>query len=196
MSHHMKDVRVILDAQGMRRVLHRMASEILERNGEKADLAMVGIRTAGVHLAHRLAEELSQAGSGRVETGVIDVTLYRDDLSRGRRHPLVRKTEIPFDIEDRNIILVDDVLFTGRTTRAALDALTDFGRPAMVQLAVLIDRGYRELPISADYVGVRQSTARDESVIVYVTEMGREDRVIVVGPDWVDSGENRKRSDK
>ena len=193
MSHHTEDVRTILDAQGMRLVLHRMASEILERNGENADLAMVGIRSAGIHLARRLAEELSQAGSARVETGVIDVTLYRDDLSRGRRYPLVRKTEIPFDIEDRNIILVDDVLFTGRTTRAALDALIDFGRPAMVQLAVLIDRGHRELPISADYVGVRQQTKREESVIVYVSEMGQEDRVIVVGPDWVDSGENRKR---
>jgi pyrimidine operon attenuation protein/uracil phosphoribosyltransferase len=161
-----------------------MASEILERHGGVRDLAMVGIRTAGVHLARRLAAELASLEGTPVRTGVIDVTLYRDDLSRGRRHPVVQKTEIPFTVDGQKIILVDDVLFTGRTTRAGLDALMDFGRPALVQLAVLVDRGHRELPIRPDYVGISLSTQRDESVIVHVEEMGRPDEVLVVGPGW------------
>jgi pyrimidine operon attenuation protein/uracil phosphoribosyltransferase len=176
----------LLDADGMRRVLKRMAHEISERHSGARDIAMVGIRTAGAYLAERLAQELRDMEGTPVQHGVIDVTLYRDDVSRGRKHPLVRKTEIPFSVDDRKIILVDDVLFTGRTTRAGLDALMDLGRPAMVQLAVLVDRGYRELPIQADYVGLTVKSEREESVIVHVEEMGRSDEVLLVGPGWED----------
>jgi pyrimidine operon attenuation protein/uracil phosphoribosyltransferase len=170
----------VLDADGMRRILRRMATEILERNQGAEDLSLVGIRTAGVYLAQRLATELEVHERTPVAVGIIDVTLYRDDLSRGRRNPLVRKTEIPFSVEDRKIVLVDDVLFTGRTIRAALDALMDFGRPAGVQLAVLVDRGHRELPIRADYVGLSLTTERSTSVIVTMVEMGRPDQVRLV----------------
>jgi pyrimidine operon attenuation protein/uracil phosphoribosyltransferase len=163
-----------------------MASEILEWHRGARDLAMVGIRTAGIYLAHRLARELESVEGTRVRSGVIDVTLYRDDVSRGRRQPVVQKTEIPFPVDDGKIILVDDVLFTGRTTRAALDALMDFGRPALVQLAVLVDRGHRELPIRPDYVGISLRTEREESVIVRVEEMGEQDEVLLVGPGWKD----------
>jgi pyrimidine operon attenuation protein/uracil phosphoribosyltransferase len=178
--------RQILDAQGMRRALRRMANEILERNRGARDLAMVGIRTAGVFLAQRLAQEVEALEETSVDLGTIDVTLYRDDISRGRANPIVQKTEISFDVDDRKIILVDDVLFTGRTTRAALDAMMDFGRPAMVQLAVLVDRGHRELPIRADYVGTSLATERDESVIVFMKEMGRKDEVVLAGAGWED----------
>jgi pyrimidine operon attenuation protein/uracil phosphoribosyltransferase len=163
-----------------------MASEIVERHPGARDLAMVGIRTAGVYLAKRLAQGVEAIEGTSVAVGVIDVTLYRDDLSRGRKHPLVQKTEIPFPVDDRKIILVDDVLFTGRTTRAALDALMDFGRPSLIQLAVLVDRGHRELPIYADYIGLLVPTEREESVVVFMEEMGRKDEVLVVGPQWKD----------
>jgi pyrimidine operon attenuation protein / uracil phosphoribosyltransferase len=179
-------VRQILDGQGMKRALRRMASEILERHLGARDLAMVGIRTAGVYLAKRIAKELEAIEGTPVPAGVIDVTLYRDDVRRGRKHPVVQKTEIPFQVDERKIILVDDVLFTGRTTRAALDALMDFGRPALVQLVVLVDRGHRELPIHADYVGISLRTEREESVIVHVEEMERPDEVLLVGPGWKD----------
>jgi pyrimidine operon attenuation protein/uracil phosphoribosyltransferase len=168
----------------MGRVLRRIAYEIVERQVGAADLAMVGIRTAGVYLAKRLARELELIEGSPIRTGVIDVTLYRDDISRGRRQPLIRKTDISFPVDDRKIILVDDVLFTGRTTRAALDALMDFGRPALIQLAVLVDRGHRELPIHPDYVGITLKTDREDSVIVHVEEMGRADEVLLVGPGW------------
>jgi len=182
-----RNSKKVLNAQGMRRALRRMASEIVERHGGAEGLAMVGIRTAGVFLAQRLARELEQMEGSSLETGIIDVTLYRDDLKRGRRHPLVQKTEIPFNVDDRKIILVDDVLFTGRTTRAALDALMDFGRPALVQLAVLVDRGHRELPIRADYVGISVHTEREESIIVHMEEMGLEDEVLLVRPQSAES---------
>lgn len=176
--------RFILDASGMRRALRRMASQMGEKHPGAADLALVGIRTNGIHLAKRLAKEMEAIEGIPVATGVIDVTLYRDDLSRGRPNPLVKKTEIGFSVDDRKIILVDDVLFTGRTTRAALDALMDFGRPAMVELAVLVDRGHRELPIRADYVGIQVATAKEESVVVHMEEAGQEDEVLLVGPGW------------
>jgi pyrimidine operon attenuation protein/uracil phosphoribosyltransferase len=163
-----------------------MADEILERNKGARDLAMVGIRTAGVYLAQRLAQDLEALERTSVMLGTIDVTLYRDDIARGRMNPMVQKTEIAFDVDDRTIILVDDVLFTGRTTRAALDAMMDFGRPAQIQLAVLVDRGHRELPIRADYVGISLATQHEESVIVYMSEMGRLDGVILAGPEWED----------
>ncbi|MGQ9858783.1 MAG: bifunctional pyr operon transcriptional regulator/uracil phosphoribosyltransferase PyrR [Thermodesulfobacteriota bacterium] len=183
MSPSSQEIRLLLDASGMRRALRRMASQITERHTGVEDLALVGIRTNGIYLARRLAREMEAAEGVSVATGVIDVTLYRDDISRGRFNPLVKRTDIPFPVDDRKIILVDDVLFTGRTTRAALDALMDFGRPAQVELAVLVDRGHRELPIRADYVGIQVSTAREESVIVDMQEAGQEDRVFVVRPE-------------
>jgi pyrimidine operon attenuation protein/uracil phosphoribosyltransferase len=176
--------RVLLDASGVRRALRRMASQIAERHPGEGDLALVGIRTNGIYIAQRLAKEIEAIEGLRLETGIIDVTLYRDDISRGRPHPLVKRTEIPFPVDDRKIILVDDVLFTGRTTRAALDALMDFGRPALVELAVLVDRGHRELPIRADYVGLEVSTSKDESVIVRMEEAEGADEVLLVGPGW------------
>lgn len=176
--------RLILDGSGIKRVLRRMASQMAEKHPGAGDLALVGIRTNGIYLAKRLAKEMEAIEGIPVATGVIDVTLYRDDLSRGRPNPLVKKTEIGFSVDERKIVLVDDVLFTGRTTRAALDALMDFGRPAMVELAVLVDRGHRELPIRADYVGMEVATAKEESVVVHMEEAGQKDEVLLVAPGW------------
>ncbi len=161
---------------------------MVERHPGALDLALVGIRTNGIYLAKRLSLEMESIEGNPVATGVIDVTLYRDDLSRGRPNPLVKRTEIGFSVDDRKIVLVDDVLFTGRTTRAALDALMDFGRPAMVELAVLVDRGHRELPIKADYVGIQVATAKEESVVVHMEEAGQQDEVLVVGEGWREQG--------
>src|SRR6185369_3384337 len=144
--------RIVLDAQGVERALARVTHEILERNKGTQGLVLIGIRSRGVDLAARLATKISQLEGVDVPMGIIDITLYRDDLSRAAEQPELKGTDIRFPIDDHQAILVDDVLFTGRTVRAALDALTDLGRPQMVQLAVLIDRGHRELPIRADYV--------------------------------------------
>ncbi len=184
MSSDSLEAKLIMDASGMRRALRRMANQMGEKHPGATDLALVGIRTNGIYLAKRLAREMEAIEGIPVATGVIDVTLYRDDLSRGRPNPLVKRTEIGFSVDDRKIVLVDDVLFTGRTTRAALDALMDFGRPAMVELAVLVDRGHRELPIRADYVGIQVVTAKEESVVVHMQEAGKEDEVLLVGPGW------------
>jgi pyrimidine operon attenuation protein/uracil phosphoribosyltransferase len=164
---------VVMDADRIFRALTRIAHEIVERNRGIADLALVGVRSRGVPLARRLAFMLKDISDGDVPTGALDITLYRDDLMRHQvgPQPLVRKTEIPFSIDDRTIILVDDVLYTGRTTRAALDALIDFGRPKAIQLVVLVDRGHRELPIKADYVGKNVPTSRNESVQVRLIEL-------------------------
>ena len=153
---------VVMDADRVGRTLTRIAHEIVERNRTLNDLALVGIRSRGEHLARRLAEQLQQIAGRAVPTGALDITLYRDDLMRHAvgPQPLVRSTEIPFSIDDRIILLVDDVLYTGRTVRAALDALIDFGRPQAIQLVVLVDRGHRELPIKADYVGKNLPTSR------------------------------------
>ena len=146
---------VVMDADRMHRSLTRIAHEIVERNRAVEDVALVGIRERGVPLARRIGTELQAITGVAVPTGALDITLYRDDLMRHAvgPQPLVRSTDIPFDIDDRVILLVDDVLYTGRTIRAALDALIDFGRPKAIQLIVLVDRGHRELPIKADYVG-------------------------------------------
>jgi pyrimidine operon attenuation protein/uracil phosphoribosyltransferase len=161
-----------MDADRISRALTRMAHEIVERHKSLDGLALVGIRTRGVHIAKRLAKALSQIAGQDVPTGTLDITLYRDDLMRHTvgPQPLVRLTEIPFSIDDRRILLVDDVLYTGRTIRAALDALIDFGRPQVIQLVVLVDRGHRELPIKADYVGKNIPTAASESVQVRLVE--------------------------
>jgi pyrimidine operon attenuation protein/uracil phosphoribosyltransferase len=171
--------RVILDRQGVYRVLSRIAHEILERNLGGKDLALVGIRTCGVHLARRLARKIGEIEGVTIPVGILDITLYRDDLAIKRGQPILKKTEIPFPITDQGIILVDDVLYTGRTIRAAMDGLIDFGRPRLIQLAVLVDRGHRELPIRADYVGKNIPTSQLEKVKVYLEEEGEEDRVIV-----------------
>jgi len=177
---------LVIDADHMSRALTRMAHEIVERNHGTEQLALVGIRTRGVPLARRLAKLLADITGDEVPTGALDITLYRDDLMRHTvgPQPVVRSTDIGFSIDDRRILLVDDVLFTGRTIRAALDALVDFGRPKAIQLAVMVDRGHRELPIQADYVGRRHETRREESVKLRLKETdGDDDRVVLLEPD-------------
>ncbi|MFN8058702.1 MAG: bifunctional pyr operon transcriptional regulator/uracil phosphoribosyltransferase PyrR [Vicinamibacterales bacterium] len=172
---------VIMDAARMARTLARMAHEVVERNRAMDDLAVVGIRTRGDHLARRLSEQVFDITGVRLPTGSLDITMYRDDLMRHTigPQPIVRRTEIPFSIDDRRILLVDDVLYTGRTIRAALDALIDFGRPKAIQLVVLVDRGHRELPIKADYVGRNVPTAPGDSVQVRLVESDGEDEVLL-----------------
>src|SRR5215470_9836079 len=172
--------RVVLDAQGVERAMARITHEILERNKGTNGLVLGGIRSRGVDLAARLVAKIAQIEGAQVPMGIIDITLYRDDLTRATQQPQVKGTDIRFAIEDRQLVLVDDVLFTGRTIRAALDALMDFGRPQSVQLAVLIDRGHRELPIRADYVGKNLPTAITESVQVRLTERDGRDEVVLV----------------
>ena len=160
----------ILGPDEIRRSLTRIAHEVLERNAGGEDLVLVGIHTAGVPLANRLSRLIEEFEGKAPPAGSLDIGLYRDDLSRGRR-PSMRPTDIPVGIDGRLVILVDDVLYTGRTIRAAMDALTDFGRPRRIQLAVLVDRGHRELPIRADYVGKNVPTAVDETIRVRVVEI-------------------------
>jgi pyrimidine operon attenuation protein/uracil phosphoribosyltransferase len=171
--------RVVMDAEAVDRALTRMAHEILERNKGTGTLALVGIRSRGVFLAHRIQEKVHSIESTEVPAGIIDITLYRDDLSRSVQQPHVRGTTIAFPIDDKAVVLVDDVLFTGRTIRAALDALMDFGRPRSVQLAVLVDRGHRELPIRADFVGKNVPTALNEAVQVHLHESDGRDEVLI-----------------
>jgi len=174
-------VPVVVDTQRMGRSLARMAHEIVERNRGVDELAFVGIRTRGVPLAQRLARAIRDITQVEVPVGSLDITLYRDDLMRHTvgPQPLVRLTDIPFSIDDRKILLVDDVLFTGRTIRAALDALIDFGRPRAIQLVVMVDRGHRELPIKADYVGKNLPTALTQSVRVRLDEIDGRDEVVL-----------------
>ncbi len=170
---------VVLDAARISRSLARIAHEILERNHAIDELALVGIRTRGVPLARRLAQIIRDINQHEVATGALDITLYRDDLMRTAvaAQPVIRRTEIPFSIDDKRILLVDDVLYTGRTIRAALDALIEFGRPKTIQLVVLVDRGHRELPIKADYVGKNVPTSLSQSVQVHLTEIDGRDEV-------------------
>jgi pyrimidine operon attenuation protein/uracil phosphoribosyltransferase len=173
----------VMDADRMSRALTRIAHEILERNRGLDDIALVGIRTRGVPLARRIARALKEINGDDVPTGALDITLYRDDLMRHPvgPQPLVRRTEIPFSIDDRKILLVDDVLYTGRTIRAALDALIDFGRPRAIQLIALVDRGHRELPIKADYVGKNLPTSLKQSVQVRLQEIDGTDEIVIEG---------------
>ena len=172
---------VVMDADRIARALTRIAHEVVERNKGVDGLAVVGVRTRGVHIARRIARSLYDIAQEEVPTGALDITLYRDDLMRHAvgPQPLVRRTEIPFSIDNRRILLVDDVLYTGRTVRAALDALIDFGRPQSIQLVVLVDRGHRELPIKADYVGKNIPTSLSESVQVRLHETDGQDEVVV-----------------
>ena len=172
---------VVMDAERISRALTRIAHEILERNRDLSNVALVGVRSRGVPIAQRIARDIDAAASQSIGVGSLDITLYRDDLMRSAvgPQPLVRKTEIPFSIDDQKILLVDDVLYTGRTIRAALDALIDFGRPKEIQLVVLVDRGHRELPIKADYVGKNVPTSRHESVQVRLREIDGVDEVLL-----------------
>jgi pyrimidine operon attenuation protein/uracil phosphoribosyltransferase len=172
---------VVMDADRIGRTLTRIAHEIVERNKGVEDIALVGVRSRGVPIARRLARALKDITGQDVPTGSLDITLYRDDLMRHAvgPQPVVRRTEIPFSIDAKKILLVDDVLYTGRTTRAALDALIDFGRPKAIQLIVLVDRGHRELPIRADYVGKNLPTTPEESVQVRLQEIDDRDEVML-----------------
>jgi pyrimidine operon attenuation protein/uracil phosphoribosyltransferase len=167
----------ILDATGVARVLRRLAYEIVERNGP--DLYVVGIRTGGALLAERIVKILAGGGERVPTLGAVDITLYRDDVFFGLPKPEIGPTELPESIEGRTVVLVDDVLYTGRTVRAAMDVLADYGRPRAVQLAALVDRGRRELPIQPDFVGVRMQTTADQSVRVMLSERGETDRVVL-----------------
>ena len=170
---------VLLDENDIRRALTRIAHEIIERDKGAAGLVLVGIANRGDHLARRLADEIERIEGTAVPVGVLDITFYRDDIGLRAEAPEVPETRIDVGITDRTVVLVDDVLFTGRTVRAAMDALTDFGRPARIRLAVLVDRGHRELPIRADFVGKNVPTRRSDDVSVRVRELDGDDAVLV-----------------
>jgi pyrimidine operon attenuation protein/uracil phosphoribosyltransferase len=178
--------RVLLDAEAIGRTLSRIAHEIIERNDELDSVALVGIHTRGVPLARRLRRLIDERAGIALDSGQLDITFHRDDVhvregqAPRRRQPVVRDTKLDFDLEGRTVILVDDVLYTGRTIRAAIDALLEYGRPARVQLAVLADRGHRELPIRPDYVGKNLPTGRDERVQVQLVEIDEVDRVVLL----------------
>lgn len=171
---------VLIDESGLERTLTRLAHEIIERNSGASNLAIIGIRTRGATLAVRLVKKIEEIEHKKVPFGVLDITLYRDDFRMRLKQPSVRATEISFSIDEMNVILVDDVLYTGRTSRAALDALMDIGRPASVQMAVLVDRGHRELPIQADYIGKTVVTSIGEEVRVQLQEEDEQDCVLLV----------------
>src|SRR2546423_12506851 len=174
--------RQVMDALAIQRALTRIAHEILERNKGTDQLALVGVRSRGVYLAERIRNKMREIEGGPLPPfGVVDITLYRDDLDRGVQNPIVKGTDIPFPVDGRRILLIDDVLFTGRTVRAAMDALVDFGRPQSIQLAVLVDRGHRELPIRADYVGKNLPTSRREQVQVRLADADGVDEVVIEG---------------
>ncbi len=184
----------VLDAPSIDRSLVRIAHEIIERNKNLSGVGLVGIQTRGVPLARRMAARLAAIEGTAPPVGLLDINLYRDDLSRIADHPVLRRTEIPFDLDEAIVILVDDVLFTGRTVRAALDALMDLGRPRQIQLAVLVDRGHRELPVKADFVGKNLPTAVTERVDVHLAETDGEDEVFIVKAEGeADAREEKRR---
>ncbi len=170
----------VIDAEILNRTINRMAHEILERNKDIDNLVIVGIQTRGYYFAQRLSLKIKEIIGEDLPLGALGITLYRDDTSSGIKNPIVKKTDIPFDIQDKKIILVDEVIFTGRTIRAALDALIDFGRPRSIQLAVMVDRGHRELPIKPDYVGKNVPTSLEEKIIVRFEELDGKDEIVVV----------------
>ncbi|MFS0782378.1 bifunctional pyr operon transcriptional regulator/uracil phosphoribosyltransferase PyrR [Bacillus sp. 1P06AnD] len=177
----MQEKAVVLDEQAIRRALTRIAHEIIEKNKGIHDCVLVGIKTRGIFIANRLASKIEQIEGKPIEVGELDITLYRDDLSKKNQdgEPLVKGSDIPVDIANKKVILVDDVLYTGRTVRAALDALIDIGRPSQIQLGVLIDRGHRELPIRADYVGKNVPTSLNEKITVSLEEVDGLDKVSI-----------------
>ncbi len=175
-----REKATILDRDGIRRALTRIAHEIIEKNQGVQEVALIGIRRRGVPLALRLAEKIEQIEGAKVPVGFLDITLYRDDLTRLGPQPQLSRTEVPFPVTDQTVILVDDVLYTGRTVRAALDAIMDLGRPRAIQLAALIDRGHRELPIRADYVGKNVPTSSREIISVQLEDIDGQERVVIL----------------
>jgi pyrimidine operon attenuation protein / uracil phosphoribosyltransferase len=169
----------LLDKKDMERAVTRMAHEIIEKNKGIKTICLVGIQRGGVHIAHRLSAKLREIEGSDLPVGTLDISLYRDDLNVRKDQPVVRRTQVPCEINNKKVVLVDDVLFTGRSIRAAMDAVMDLGRPSAIQLAVLVDRGHRELPIKADYVGKNIPTSMNETVKVELTEDGEEDRVVL-----------------
>ncbi|WP_374721936.1 bifunctional pyr operon transcriptional regulator/uracil phosphoribosyltransferase PyrR [Peribacillus tepidiphilus] len=177
----MHEKAIVLDEQAIRRALTRIAHEIIERNKGIEGCVLIGIKTRGIFLAKRLAERIKQFEGKEIPVGELDITLYRDDLSTKTHdgEPLVKGSDIPVEINNKKVILVDDVLYTGRTVRAAMDALVDMGRPSQIQLAVLVDRGHRELPIRADYVGKNVPTSQAEKIAVHLSEVDSKDQVSI-----------------
>ena len=176
-----KEKALILDKAGIDRALTRVAHEILEKNKGARDLVLVGIQRGGVHIARRLSVRIHEIERVDVPVGSLDITMYRDDLSTRKSQPVPQATDITFDIQDKVMVLVDDVIFTGRTIRAALNSIMDYGRPRCIQLAVLVDRGHRELPIRADYVGKNLPTSAKEKVEVMLAEDGVEEKIVILG---------------
>lgn len=176
----MGNIHMVLDAKELARILDKMTQEIIDTHRQMDKLALIGVHTRGVFIARRIRERILEQQGASPETGAVDINLYRDDWTRIGAQPVVRKSEIDFNIDGKKIILIDDVLFTGRTIRAAMDALMDFGRPARIELAVLIDRGHRELPIHANYIGQTIKTTLGEAVNVLLAEFDGEDRVDVL----------------
>lgn len=177
------DWKIVVDADVIARSVSRISYEIVEKDRDIESLAIVGIRTGGEYLARRIHKKIEEIEGKKIAFGVIDITLYRDDLSHSSTQPVLKGTDLPFHIGGSRIVLVDDVLYTGRTIRSALDAITDFGRPACVELAVLVDRGHRELPIRADYVGKNLPTAKEDFVRLRMQEMGYEDGVYLINKE-------------
>ena len=180
--------RTMMDSDQIRRTITRLGHEVIERHGGTDGLVLVGIQRRGVVLARRLADVIAASERLRLPVGALDISLYRDDLSELAKYPIVRPTELPFDINDQTVVLIDDVLFTGRTVRAAMDALIDFGRPRAIRLVALVDRGHRELPIRADHVGRNIPTARAERVNVHVEELDGIDEVELDAPVMTSEG--------
>ena len=175
-------IKIVMTAEDIRRTLARIAQEIIERNKTTADLVLVGLHTRGVPLAKRLAAGIEKYEKSSLPVGMLDFSLYRDDLDPDNLKTAIRRTEIPSDINGKSVVIVDDVLHTGRTIRAAMDALIDLGRPLSIQLAVLVDRGHREMPIRADYVGKNIPSARHENIEVHLTETDGADEVVIISP--------------
>jgi pyrimidine operon attenuation protein/uracil phosphoribosyltransferase len=171
--------RVVMDSEGIERSLTRISYEILEKNKGVEDLVIIGIQKGGVVLAERIRDKISGIENTKVPIGKLDITLYRDDILTSSKKPRMGKTDIPFSLDNKKVVLVDDVLFTGRTIRAAMDALMDFGRPRLIELAVLIDRGHREIPIRADFVGKNLPSSQSEEVLVKISKRRTSDAVII-----------------
>lgn len=188
---------ILLDDKKVKRALTRIAHEILEKNPDFKSLVFIGVITRGAILAKRLAEIIEKLEGIKIPVGLMDIGLYRDDVHSSLDQPVVQRTDILFDVVDKNVILIDDVLFTGRTIRAALDQIVDFGRPKTIQLAVLIDRGFREYPIKADFVGVNIPTSKEDQVVLHVQEKDKEDKVFVVrGPKRANDKISRTKGGK
>lgn len=179
----LKEKAIVLDENGIKRTIQRISHELVEKNQDIKEMAIIGIKTRGAVLAKRIAKNIEEIENVKIPVGAVDITLYRDDLTEIAEQPVLHATEIDFDITKKNIILVDDVLYTGRTVRCALDELIDFGRPAKIQLAVLVDRGHREFPIRPDYVGKNIPTSKNESIEVRLKEEDGKEEVVILAEE-------------